>query len=124
MELAERTEVLEGEIQTWSRDGYVIVDRSATTAQMSRKKAFSCLAATLSFLFFGIGFLIYMFWYLSKRDEIIYLSVDANGKGKVEGNVPIRAGGVSGPADSLTIPRLVAAVIVVIVVVVVVLRFL
>jgi cell division septal protein FtsQ len=57
--------------------GYHVVSQTASSAQLMRKKQFSCLIATLSLFVFGIGFLIYLFYFLSKKDDLIYLDADA-----------------------------------------------
>jgi len=80
MELAERTAILEREIVYYSRLGYRIQSQTTTTAQLIRPRTFSCLMATLWLIFFLVGLLIYLFWYLSKRDDIVFLSVDENGR--------------------------------------------
>jgi hypothetical protein len=55
--------------------GYAITSQTTTTAQLLRKKTFSCLIATLSFFVFGVGVLVYLFYFLAKRDELIYLDL-------------------------------------------------
>ncbi len=68
---------LKAQIKIAIGKGYHVVSETSTTAQLVRKKKFSCLFATLWLFVFGIGFLIYLFWYLAKKDEMIYLDIEA-----------------------------------------------
>ncbi len=56
--------------------GYHVVSQTATTAQLIRQKTFSCLIATLALLLFGFPFIIYLFYYLSKKDDTVYLDIE------------------------------------------------
>ena len=76
----QRRETLQQRINQYIRQGYRVVSQTDTTAQLIKQKQFSCLWATLWFLLFGIGILIYLFYYASKRDEQIYLEVDIYGR--------------------------------------------
>lgn len=67
--------LLAKEVQRYVKQGYRVVSQTETTAQLVRPKAFSCLAATLWTLLFGIGLIFYLFWYASKKDDTIYLQV-------------------------------------------------
>lgn len=67
---------LKAQIKELVQSGYVVTIQDKTSAQLVRKKHFSCLIATLSFLFFGIGFFIYLFYFLAKKDEIVYLDIE------------------------------------------------
>lgn len=78
---------LKAQIKELTSKGYVVTVQDTTTAQLVRRKQFSCLVATLSFFFFGIGFFIYLFYFLAQRDETIYLDLstqeyDPNWKAK------------------------------------------
>lgn len=66
---------LKAQIKELTSKGYVVTVQDQTTAQLVRQKQFSCLIATLSFFFFGIGFLLYLFFYLSQSDDTIYLDL-------------------------------------------------
>ena len=79
MSLEARKRILSREIAKYSKRGYRIVDQTDTTAQLMKPKSFSCLWATLWFFVLGIGLLIYIFYYMSKKDEIVYLEVDEYG---------------------------------------------
>jgi len=58
------------------RQGYRVVSQTPTSAQLVMEKKFSCLIASLLFLFFAIPFFIYLFWYLAKREETLYLRLE------------------------------------------------
>jgi len=53
--------------------------RTATTAQLVKPKQFSFIWALLWFLVFGIGILVYLFYYASMQDEVRYVEVDEYG---------------------------------------------
>ena len=78
--LEARKQALTAAIARYVRQGYRVVNQTDTTAQLVRPKQFSCLWATLWFLVFGIGLLIYIFYYMSKKDDILYLIVDEFGR--------------------------------------------
>jgi hypothetical protein len=80
MELKERNETLKKEVQRYVNVGYQIKFMSDTTAQLVRPKQFNGCAATLWFLCFGVGVLIYIFYYMTKTDEIVNIIIDENGK--------------------------------------------
>ena len=62
-------------IHGYVRAGYLVTEQTATTAQLVRPKRFSCLWATLWLCVFLVGLLVYVFYYMSKKDETIYLQV-------------------------------------------------
>jgi|GEM_PF-3254381 hypothetical protein len=67
---------LKAQIKELVERGYSVTVQDSTTAQLVYKKHFSCLLATISFFFLGIGFFIYLFYYLAQRDSIIYLDLE------------------------------------------------
>lgn len=73
------------EIERYVKQGYRVINQTDTTAQLVRPKAFSCLAATLWTLLFGIGLIFYLFWYASKKEDTIYLQL-------VDGRVKVTRG--------------------------------
>ena len=75
-----RKQILEREIVRYSKRGYRVVSRTDTTAQMVKPRQFGCLAATLWTLLFGVGLIFYLFYYLAKKEDVIYLSVDERGR--------------------------------------------
>ncbi len=60
--------------------GYQVVSQTKTTAQLVRKKRFSCLLATALFICFLLPFFIYVFYYMAKKDDLIYLDLDTQPK--------------------------------------------
>lgn len=94
--LDERKSILEKQISILSQRGYSVTSRTDTTATLVKPKEFSFVWAVLWFLVFGIGILIYIFYYMSKKDgyyEIIdeentmtgyVISIKANVKGKFD----------------------------------------
>ena len=55
--------------------GFTVSSQTETTAQMVRSKEFNLVPALLWFLLFGIGVLVYVFYYMYKRDETIFIRV-------------------------------------------------
>jgi hypothetical protein len=56
--------------------GYQVVSQTKTTAQLVRAKKFSCLLATILFVLVVLPFFIYLFYFPSKKDELIYLDTE------------------------------------------------
>lgn len=54
----ESHESFEKLISNYVKKGYKVVSRTPSTAQLVREKKFSCLLATVTFLFFAIPFFI------------------------------------------------------------------
>ena len=73
MTTAQRTFCLEVEVQKYIRRGFRVVSRSDSTAQMVKPKTFSLLWAFLWFLLFGIGIIVYLFYYWQKKPILIML---------------------------------------------------
>ena len=69
---------LSKEIQKYVRKGYRVVYQTATTAQLVKPKGFSCFWALAWLFIFGVGLLVYIFYYLAKKDKILYLSVEGD----------------------------------------------
>lgn len=67
---------LKAQVRIAVEHGYQVVSQTHTTAQLMRKKQFSCLIATVLFLCFAIPFFIYLFYYLAKKDGLIYLDIE------------------------------------------------
>jgi uncharacterized membrane protein len=63
------------EIQRYIKKGFRVTTQTNTTAQLIKPKHFSFLWAFLWFLLAGIGLLVYVIYYMAKKDEIIYLQV-------------------------------------------------
>lgn len=74
------TDILESEIRAFLALGYRVTDRSQNTAQLILPRSFSFGWAFVWFLVFGVGVFVYLAYYLSKRDTIMYLSVGDDGQ--------------------------------------------
>lgn len=68
-------DILQDEIARRTTQGWEIVSRSATEAQMRRPKRFSFGWALLWFLVFGVGLLVYLVWHWLKAEQLAYLRV-------------------------------------------------
>lgn len=72
---------LEDQIAAYTAEGYRVVSRSARGAQLVRPKTFSLGWALVWLLACGVGVLVYIFYWLAKRDDLVYLSLDGPGVG-------------------------------------------
>jgi hypothetical protein len=73
--------VLDAEIAKYIRQGYRLTARSDTSAQLVKPKKFSFIWAIIWLILgLGVGFFIYLAWYLAKKEHAIYLTVDAQGR--------------------------------------------
>ena len=79
---AQRQQILDGEIAKYTKRGFQVTARTETTVQLKRPKKFSFLWAFLWFLLLGIGILVYLFYYWSKKDDVVFIQVDERGKVK------------------------------------------
>ena len=70
------TAALQTQINEYARQGYIVQSQTETSAQLVKPKSFSFLWAFLWFLLLGIGLLIYIIYYLSKKDQAVYLYVE------------------------------------------------
>lgn len=82
MNIDERRTILDQEIGKYIKRGFRVISRTDTTAQLVKPKKFSLLWAFLWFLLIGIGLLVYVFYYVAKKDKTIYLEVDELGNVK------------------------------------------
>lgn len=80
MDIQQRRDILQREIAAYLGRGFIVQSQTDTTAQLIKRKKFSFLWALLWTLAFGIGLIIYIFWYMAKRDQSVYLSVDEAGR--------------------------------------------
>jgi hypothetical protein len=77
---AERSQILDAEVRRYQKQGYALVARTDTTAQLSKKHEFSCCLA-LILVFLIIGILLYLLYYLTaKKEYLVYLEVDEYGR--------------------------------------------
>jgi hypothetical protein len=56
--------------------GYAIDVKTNNQLQMIRKKTFSFLWAFLWFLLLGFGLIVYLLYYMSKKDDLITITLD------------------------------------------------
>jgi len=83
MNIEDRKIILDREVGNYIKRGFRIISRTDTTAQLVKPKKFSLLWAFLWFLLFGIGLLVYVFYYVAKKDQTAYLEVDELGNVKI-----------------------------------------
>ncbi len=76
-------ENLRGEIDRRVRQGYRVVSETETSAQLIKPKVFSFVWAFVWFLFLGVGVLVYIFYYMAKKDQTVYLRVTEGGRVEV-----------------------------------------
>lgn len=72
-------DTLESDIQRFAAQGFRVVVRTKTTAQLIRPKRFNLIAACAWLLVFGIGIVFYLFYFLAKSDDMVYLSTASDG---------------------------------------------
>ncbi len=72
---AKAKELLHATIGEFVVRGFTISAQTETTVQMVKPRRFDFLPALLWFLVFGVGVLIYVFYYMSKRDETVYIRI-------------------------------------------------
>ncbi len=76
----QRSAILDEHITKYVQQGYQIIARTPTTCQLVKQKKFSFFWALIWLIIgVGIGFLIYLAWYMSKKGGSVYLQVDAGG---------------------------------------------
>jgi hypothetical protein len=67
---------LKGQIAALIKQGYIISHRDGDTVQLTRKRWFNFPLAILLLIFTaGIGFVLYILFYISKRDDVVYLDL-------------------------------------------------
>lgn len=71
--------------ELYMKEGFIVNLRTDNQLQLIRKKQFSFLWALFWFLIFGIGILIYIFYFISKKDEQINITLpdDSSSQEKV-----------------------------------------
>lgn len=80
--VAERSARLETEIRRYVREGFWVQARTDTSARLVRPKQMHPAVVWASFLLIGIGvfiFIAYYLYFLGKRDQVIEISIDAEG---------------------------------------------
>jgi hypothetical protein len=77
--IEQRRDILDKEVRKYVGQGYRVVARTDTTAQLVKPKKFS-LFWFLVWALLIVGWIFYVAWYLAKRDETVYLEVAPDGK--------------------------------------------
>ncbi len=83
--MAMQPDTLQDEIARRTGQGWVLVSRGATEAQMRKPKRFSFVWALLWLLVFGLGIIVYLLWHWAKSDQLIYIRV-------VDGQLVVKGG--------------------------------
>jgi uncharacterized BrkB/YihY/UPF0761 family membrane protein len=74
---------LQKEINKYVARGYIVVSQTNNSAQLIKKKRFSLFWALFWLVLgIGVGLLIYIFVYMARKDQTVYLTLDATGKVK------------------------------------------
>lgn len=76
----ERTAILDREVQKYVKSGYRVNSRTDTTAQLVQPKKFSFLLFIVLLILMVLPAVLYVVWYMVKKEGAIYLTVDENGK--------------------------------------------
>jgi len=74
----QRKEILEKEIAKYVKLGWHVINRTDTTAQLSRNKQASCLLAIILALFLIVPAILYLLLY--RGSENLYIEVDEQGQ--------------------------------------------
>ena len=74
--MATDSAALQTQINEYVSDGYHVQSQTETSAQLLKPKVFSFVWAFIWFLLLGVGVLVYIFYYMSKNDQTVYLYVE------------------------------------------------
>ena len=74
--MASNSTALQNEINDYVGRGVIVQSQTETSAQLIKPKVFSFVWAFIWFLLLGVGVLVYIFYYMSKNDETVYLYVE------------------------------------------------
>ena len=66
---------LQEHINWYVRQGYHVVSQTETAAQLVRQKRFSIMWFLLGLLAVGVGAVVYIIYFMMKRDATVYLTV-------------------------------------------------
>lgn len=80
----ERRNILNQSISVYLRKGFRVSSQTDTTAQLVKPKHFSLLLALLFLILWIFPLIIYIFYYISKKDELIYIVVDNTGEVNIQ----------------------------------------
>lgn len=64
---------LQQQIDWYVGQGYRVMSQTETSAQLVKPKQFSFVWAFLWFLLLGVGLIVYLLYYASKKDQTVYL---------------------------------------------------
>jgi hypothetical protein len=79
--IEQRKDILQDEINKYIRRGFTVVSQTDTSAQLIKAKRFSLFWALFWLILgIGVGLVIYIFWYMAKRDKATYITVDGQGR--------------------------------------------
>jgi len=81
LSLEERKNILDREISKYTKQGWRVVSRTDTSAQLVRDKGASCLVALILALFLLVPAVLYLLLY--KGTEGLYIEVDEDGNIRV-----------------------------------------
>lgn len=73
-------DVLANEVGRRTQKGWQVVSQAANGVQLRKPKHFSFLWGAFWFIFgLGFGFVLYLIWHWAKKDNVVFLSVNADG---------------------------------------------
>jgi hypothetical protein len=75
----QRSAILHSELRRWVAHGFRVVTQTQTSAQLVKPKEFSFLLA-LVLVFTLVGFVVYILWYLTAKDQSVHIEVDQFGR--------------------------------------------
>ena len=80
LSIERRRDILQKEIGRYIRKGFRVVSQTDTSAQLVKPKRFSLLWAIIWLILAVLPFILYLLWYLSRKDQVVYLTVDTQGR--------------------------------------------
>lgn len=70
---------LQDHIDWYEDQGFQVVSQTDTSAELVRPKQFSIFLALLSFMFFFVGFFLYLIYHAVRRNITVHLMVQSDG---------------------------------------------
>ncbi|MGA2821658.1 MAG: hypothetical protein ABSF61_13540 [Anaerolineales bacterium] len=80
LSIERRRDILQKEIGRYIRKGFRVVSQTDTSAQLVKPKRFSLLWAIIWLILAVLPFILYLLWYWSRKDQVVYLTVDTQGR--------------------------------------------
>jgi hypothetical protein len=74
--LGTRRAALQGQIAHYMKSGYRVMSQTDTTAQLVRPKKFSLLIFVILLICAVFPAIVYIAYYVSKKDKTVYVAVD------------------------------------------------